>query len=164
MEYTLDTPVKAQAKQICAIWEAGWHEAHANIVPASLRELRTARSFFDRVIANLAYTRIASDGTEVLGFCMVKENELYQMYVSRWARGTGIALALIKDAEERIRVAGHNTAWLACAIGNEQAGRFYEKSGWTNTGPRIVELDTSEGVFPLEVSRFEKLLDDSGVG
>ncbi len=163
MKYTLGFPIKAQAKQICAIWEAGWHEAHANIVPASLRELRTASSFFDRTIANLASTRIASDGAEVLGFCMVKENELYQMYVSRGARGAGIAQALIEDAEERIRLAGHNVAWLACAIGNDRAGRFYEKSGWTNTGPRIVEFNTSEGTFPLEVSRFEKILENNNV-
>ena len=164
MDYTLETPNKAQAKQICAIWEAGWHEAHANIVPASLRELRTYSSFFNRTVANLANTRIATDGAEVLGFCMVKENELYQMYVSRLARGTGIAQALIADAEERIRLAGHKTAWLACAMGNERAGRFYEKSGWNNTGPRIVDLDTSNGTFPLEVSRFEKVLDSSKVG
>ena len=164
MDYTLDTPIKAQARQICGIWEAGWHEAHANIVPASLRELRTLSSFFGRTVANLANTRIASEGAEVLGFCMVKENELYQMYVSRRARGAGIAQALIADAEERIRLAGHNIAWLACATGNDRAGRFYEKSGRTNTGPRVVYLDTSEGTFPLEVSRFEKLLDNSNVG
>lgn len=158
MDFSLEFASEEQAKQICAIWEAGWHEAHANIVPAGLRELRTASNFFDRTIANLANTRIASDGTKVLGFCMVKENELYQMYVWRSARGTGVAQALINDAEERIRLAGHNTAWLACAIGNDRAGRFYEKSGWNNTGPRTVNLSTSDGAFPLEVSRFEKLL------
>jgi len=158
MDYTLEFPTEGQARQICAIWESGWHEAHAEIVPTRLRELRTAKSFFDRTIENLSSTRIASDGSNVLGFCMVKENELYQMYVSPLARGSGVAQALIEDAENRINAAGHNTAWLACALGNERAGRFYEKSGWTNAGRQVVDLDTSEGAFSMEVWRFEKQL------
>ena len=87
---------------------------------------------------------------------MVTEDELYQMYVSRDARGTGIAQALITDAENRIRGAGQPSAWLACAVGNERAGRFYEKSGWINSGQTIVELDTSSEAFPLEVWKFVK--------
>ena len=78
MDFKLEFPVAEQSKQICAIWEAGWHEAHDDILPASLRELRTTSSFSDRTIENLANTRIARDGTEVLGFSMVKKNELYQ--------------------------------------------------------------------------------------
>ncbi len=158
MAYTLKLPTASQAKQVCEIWNSGWHEAHAEIVPSNLRKLRTAKSFFDRTLENLSRTRIASDGSRVLGFCMVKNDELYQMFVSRPARGSGVARALIEDAENRISAAGHNTAWLACAIGNERAGRFYEKSGWVNAGRQVVELDTSEGVFPLEVWRFEKQL------
>jgi hypothetical protein len=47
---------------------------------------------------------------------------------------------------------------LACAIGNEQAARFYEKCGWHRAGTMINNLDTTEGVFPLEVWRYEKRL------
>ena len=159
MEYMLGFPNKDQADQISAIWDAGWHDGHAGIVPARLCELRTARSFLDRSIANLPNTRIAYVGTEVLGFSMVKDDELYQLYVSQKARGVGIAKALIEDVEQTIRLAGHKTAWLACAIGNTRAERFYQKSGWTNTGSQVLDLETSEGTFPLESSRFEKVLD-----
>jgi ribosomal protein S18 acetylase RimI-like enzyme len=156
MDYSLGFPIEAHTDQISKIWESGWHEAHAEIVPTGLRELRTAKSFFDRTTENLSNTRIVSDGSKVLGFCMVKENELYQMYVSRIARGSGAAQALIEDAESRIIAAGHSMAWLACAMGNERAAHFYEKFGWNNTGREVVHLDTSEGVFPMEVWRFEK--------
>ena len=87
---------------------------------------------------------------------MVKNDELYQMYVSQVARGSGVAKALIGDAEVRVAGNGYDLAWLACAIGNHRASRFYEKSGWINRGQRVVNLDTSEGDFPLDVLRFEK--------
>lgn len=156
MHYSLETPTEGHVEQICAIWGSGWHEAHADIVPHRLCELRTEDSFRERALENLACTRIAVDGANVLGFCMVKDDELYQMYVSPVARGSGVAKALIGDAEVRIAAHGHKLAWLACAVGNLRAGRFYEKSGWVNLGRRVVNLDTSEGDFPLDVWRFEK--------
>jgi len=51
-------------------------------------------------------------------------------------------------------------AWLACAIGNERAARFYEKCGWRRVGKMINPLDTPDGVLPLEVWRYEKRLGD----
>ncbi len=156
MSDALTTPDETQIDQICSIWDSGWHEAHAGIVPPALTKLRTTKSFFDRTREHLGNTRIATAGRKVIGFCMVKDDELYQMYLSRDARGTGVAQALIRDAENRIFTAGHNTAWLACAVGNERASRFYERAGWFNTGQQPVHLDTSEGTFSLDVWRFEK--------
>ena len=127
-------------------------------MPPTLAELRTTQSFLERTLENVGGTAMAIEGKTVLGFCMVKEDELYQMYVSRGARGSGVAQALIRDAENRMRADGHASAWLACAVGNERAGRFYEKSGWVNSGRAVVELDTPSGPFPLEVWRFEKEL------
>ncbi|WP_299749172.1 GNAT family N-acetyltransferase [uncultured Tateyamaria sp.] len=163
MHYTLERPTEGHAEQICAVWASGWHEAHADIVPRRLCELRTENSFRERALENLACTRIAVDGSNLLGFCMVKDDELYQMYVSQVARGSGVAQALIGDAEVRVAANGYDLAWLACAVGNHRAGRFYEKSGWINAGQRRVDLDTSEGAFPLDVWRFEKHVGAGGV-
>jgi RimJ/RimL family protein N-acetyltransferase len=55
-------------------------------------------------------------------------------------------------------VQGVETAWLACAIGNERAARFYEKCGWRRTGNMINYAETANGAFPLEVWRYEKVL------
>jgi RimJ/RimL family protein N-acetyltransferase len=76
--------------------------------------------------------------------------------VSATARGTGAAAALIGDAEARIRESGAETAWLACAIGNERAARFYEKCGWRRVGNMISQLRTPDGEIPCEVWRYEK--------
>ena len=140
------------------LWESGWHDAHAEIVPADLTAQRTSESFVERLRNRIERTRVGVDNGEVLGLCMTQDDELYQMYVAPAARGTGLAQALILDAETRLKAAGHQTAWLACAVGNARAARFYEKSGWRNVGTRTVNLETTQGEFPLEVWRYEKRL------
>jgi GNAT superfamily N-acetyltransferase len=77
---------------------------------------------------------------------------------SSFDRGSGIAAALIADAEARLSEAGVATAWLACAIGNDRAARFYEKRGWRRVGIMLNQLETPNGIFSLEVWRYEKSL------
>jgi GNAT superfamily N-acetyltransferase len=94
----------------------------------------------------------------------VRENELYQLFVSAPSRGSGVAAALMADAETRLVERGITTAWLACAIGNDRAARFYEKCGWRPVGNMINHAETSNGTFPLEVWRYEKPLRPSAPG
>ena len=93
-----------------------------------------------------------------IGFYVLKGDELYQFYVSSSARGSGIAAVLMADAETRLREMGVHTAWLACAIGNDRAARFYEKCGWIRTGAVNDDLEVPGGTFALEVWRYEKSL------
>jgi ribosomal protein S18 acetylase RimI-like enzyme len=144
------------------LWYDGWQDAHANILPAELARLRTRESFEKRLETALADVRAIGPVGEPLGFCMLKGDELYQLYVSAQARGTGVAKMLVADAEARLSKNGVRTAWLACAIGNERAARFYEKCGWRRAGAVVIQLETSNGPFPLEVWRYEKLLAHAG--
>ena len=89
---------------------------------------------------------------------MFKDDELYQFYVSAEARGTGIAALLMRDAESTMCSRGVKNAWLACAIGNERAARFYAKQGWQLIGNKVIEVTIPGGLFPLEVWRYEKQL------
>jgi GNAT superfamily N-acetyltransferase len=155
----------AQTKDIerlARIWYDGWQDAHAAILPAELARLRTFESFGERLGAALSDTRVAELAGEAVGFCIVKGNELYQLFVSAAARGSGVAAALVADAESRLADAGVATAWLACAIGNERAARFYEKCGWRRTGAVTVPVDTTQGPFEIEVWRYEKAVADAG--
>jgi GNAT superfamily N-acetyltransferase len=149
--------------RLAAIWHQGWHEAHARIVPPELTRIRTLDSFAERLRAALSTVRVVGPPGAPQGFHIVREDELYQLFVAAEARGSGVAAALIADAELRLIAGGVETAWLACAIGNERAARFYEKCGWRRAGTMINPLDTPDGVLPLEVWRYEKrLLDLSG--
>jgi GNAT superfamily N-acetyltransferase len=101
---------------------------------------------------------------EPVGFCIVKADELYQLFVSASARGSGVAAALVADAESRLARSGVTTAWLACAIGNDRAARFYEKCGWRRIGTEVIPAETEQGPYALEVWRYEKPLHDAATG
>jgi len=148
----------AEIDRLAHIWYEGWQDAHARILPEELARVRTFESFKDRLRAALDDVRVAEVSGEPVGLCMVKGDELYQLFVSASARGTGVAADLVADAEARLAEAGFETAWLACAIGNERAAKFYEKRGWHRKGTMVIPLETSAGTFRLEVWRYEKPL------
>ena len=149
---------EADVDALAQIWHDGWHDAHARIVPAELARLRTLQSFRDRLHADLGAVRILQTGGSVAGLSMVRGAELYQFYVAESSRGSGAAAVLMADAEAQLAARGVNVAWLACAIGNDRAARFYEKCEWTRSGTIINNADTANGPFPLKVWRYEKSL------
>ena len=143
---------------LASIWYDGWRDAHAAILPEALGRLRTLESLRDRLPAMLPSVRTVGAPGAPLGFSFVRDHELNQLYVSREARGAGVAAALVADAEDRLRSAGAEVAWLACAIGNERAARFYEKCGWHRVGNVIEQVPLPDGTMALEVWRYEKRL------
>lgn len=155
----LRNALAAEVDRLARIWYDGWQDAHAQILPAELRRVRTLESFCERLRAALAHVRVAALSGEAVGFCIVEGDELYQLYVSAAARGTGIATALVADAEARMADAGVDAAWLACAIGNQRAARFYEKCGWHRVGEMANPLPMPEGgMLELRVWRYGKRL------
>ena len=158
MDYVIDDMTPAQSDAVARLWHAGWIDGHADIVPKELCKLRTLESFQTRTQGLVHSTRVAYSKGEVLGFVMIQGDEIYQMYVGPNARGTGVAQALMHDGEEQIKAAGHALAWLSCALGNERAARFYDKSGWVNARIETVALETLGAPFHLDVWRFEKTL------
>lgn len=141
---------------LARLWHDGWQDAHAAILPVELARHRTLASFARRLAGGLPMVRTLGPMGQPLGFAMIQSDEMYQLYAAPAARGTGIAARLLADAETRLADAGVTRAWLACAIGNERAARFYTRQGWTRVGNMINRLDTPDGVFELEVWRYEK--------
>jgi GNAT superfamily N-acetyltransferase len=147
---------ETELNQLARVWFQSWRDAHAAIVPAELTRARTLESFVQRLGDLLLDTRVVGPVGSSAGFCIVKDDELYQLFVAAEARGSGAAAALIVDAERVLADSGVRTAWLACAIGNDRAARFYEKRGWRRSGTIVSQLETEAGVIPLEVWRYEK--------
>lgn len=156
--WTTRVPGPSEVCALAQLWFEGWQDAHAAVLPAALARLRTQQSFADRLPAMLADTRVVGEPGAVLGFCAIRHDELDQLFVAPAGRGKGVAGALVADAERRLAAHGVTTAWLACAIGNHRAARFYEKCGWRLAATVVHRLDTTEGVFDLEVWRYEKQL------
>jgi GNAT superfamily N-acetyltransferase len=147
---------EADLDELAKLWYDGWQDGHAEVVPAELKRLRTLQSFRERLSDTLSSVRVAGGVGEPAGFHIVKDDELYQLYVAASARGSGVASDLIADAEAQLLRSGVTVTWLSCAIGNNRAARFYEKCGWHRTGTMINYLETSEGIFELETWRYEK--------
>lgn len=148
----------SELNALARLWRQGWRDAHLTLVPEALVALRTLDSFTERMAAALPRVRALGPVGAPLGFHLIKDDELYQFYLAGEARGTGAAAALMADAEARLLEAGITTPWLACAIGNARAARFYEKVGWTLARVETVPTETSAGWFPLEVWGYEKRL------
>ena len=133
-------PEQSDIGALTLIWYDGWQDAHARIMPAELTRLRTRESFKERLEARLADVRVVGPVSAPLGFCMLKGDELYQLYVTPQAT----------EAKDRLSKNGVKTAWLACAIGNDRAAQFYEKCGWRRVGAVVIEVETSEGPLSLK--------------
>jgi ribosomal protein S18 acetylase RimI-like enzyme len=147
----------AEVDALATVWHDAWRDAHAEILP-QLVQYRTRQSFRERLVAGLSNLRVVGPAGQPVGFCMIKADELDQLFVSAEARGSGVAARLLADGESRLAGRGVKTAWLACAIGNDRAARFYEKHGWRRAGNMISPLDTPDGLLRLEVWRYEKAL------
>jgi len=111
-----------------------------------------------RITEALSRVRVIGPSNGPHGICFCNGSELHQLFVASRFHGTGVAAALLKDAEERLCEANVETAWLACAIGNERAAAFYRKHGWNYLGVRLNVLQLTDRTFPLTIWRFEKRL------
>ncbi len=69
--------VKSEIDALANLWYDGWQDAHAAILPAELKRLRTRESFAERLEKLLSNVRVVGPVGEPLGFCINKDDELY---------------------------------------------------------------------------------------
>ncbi|OWY63000.1 GNAT family N-acetyltransferase [cyanobacterium TDX16] len=153
------------ADTVAAIWAEGWRDGHLGHVHEELVVVRTDESFLARTrqrIAGTDDTMVAELGGDVVGFVMVDDDEVEQVYVAAAARGSGVAAALLDEAERRVRAAGHQAAWLAVVAGNARARRFYARCGWWDAGAFDYEAAGPDGPIVVPSHRYEKRLDGYG--
>jgi GNAT superfamily N-acetyltransferase len=153
---------EADQETISTIWHQGWCEAHLGRVPAELVAHRDRHALRQRVPAMLGATTVATLGSAVVGFVMLHGDEVEQLYVDPSARGTGAAAALLAHGEALVAERS-DRAWLAVVEGNTRARRFYERNGWSDTGPFDNPAWTPGGAtVSVPVRRYEKHLGPPG--
>ena len=146
------------APEVAEIWWLGWQDGHLGFVPQALVDVRTEESFRARAAERVGDTTVATVDGAVAGFVMVVGDEVEQVYVSRSQRGTGVAAALMDEAERQIGANGHTTAWLAVVAGNARARAFYERAGWSDDGPFDYAAAAEDGSIAVPCRRYTKLL------
>ena len=144
------------APAIARIWYFGWRDGHLGHVADELVALRTWESFDQRAAARVADTVVATVDGAVAGFIMVVGDEVEQVYVAGEHRGTGLAAALLTEAERLVAANGHDRAWLAVAPGNARARRFYERRGWIDEGLFDYPAATADGPMAVPCRRYVK--------
>ncbi len=158
MSYSPRKPSQSELPALAQLWYDGWQTAHAAHVPASLTAIRTMDSFEKRLAADMDAIRVIGDEGSPLGLCMLKGNEIYQIYVAPEAKGTGAAKIIMEDGLDHIRSAGHEVATLDVIPENARAIAFYEKVGWKRGEVRTVMLDTLDEPYPLPCLMMTKSL------
>ena len=145
----------ADIDTIAAIWHAGWRDGHVGHVPDALLEHRRYEDFLRRVPPRIPESVVAVLDGRVAGFVTVREDEVEQVYLSAESRGRGIADILLRHAETMV-ASRYEIAWLAVAVGNARARRFYEKCGWIDAAPLDYRAEISGGTIPVPCRRYEK--------
>jgi ribosomal protein S18 acetylase RimI-like enzyme len=148
----------ADIPALSAIWYQGWTEAHRAHVPQALIRLRTPESFRIRLTRMLAQVITLGPVGAPLGFCAIKGDEIYQMYVAPAARGSDVAVRLLSAGESRLRDRGIKIARLDVIADNPRAIAFYTRCGWGNGKLQPVHLDTLGAPFTLTCLVLSKTL------
>jgi ribosomal protein S18 acetylase RimI-like enzyme len=156
--FTIRPAREQDAEAIAQVWRSGWLDAHLEHVPQTLVDVRTEESFVTRAAQRIPGTTVASDDGAVVGFVMVVDDEVEQVYVAAAARGTGVADALIREAESQVLAGGHEKAWLAVVAGNARARAFYERAGWSDEGGFDYEAAVEGGTIAVPCRRYTKLV------
>jgi putative acetyltransferase len=147
----------ADMAAVADLWHEGWHDGHAGHVPDGLTAARTLAAFHERTPPRVADTSVAvGDDGALLGFVMVVDDEVEQVFVAPAGRGTGLAAELLAEAERRVAAGGHASAWLAVVVGNARARRFYERQGWSDTGDLPYEVTAGGKTFVSPCRRYVK--------
>ncbi|WP_394831855.1 GNAT family N-acetyltransferase [Pendulispora rubella] len=153
---TLRPAIPSDSEAVAVIWYQGWRDGHLGNIPDALVAVRTEASFYERAAQRIGDTVVAVVEGEVVGFVMVVDDEVEQVYLAGHRRGSGIAGILLDEAERLVAANGHERAWLAVSPGNGRARAFYERQGWHDEGHFVYMAGGAGEPIPVPCQRYVK--------
>lgn len=87
----------------------------------------------------VAWTIVACDGDDVVGYAAVTACHLENLYVDPAAQGRRVGATLLAAVEERLRP-GFERVTLRCLHANPDARRFYERHGYAAVETQTITL------------------------
>ena len=79
---TVRFAVASELDRLARVWYDAWRDAHAMIVPPELVQRRTLASFRMRLEVALPSVRVVGPPGAPVGFCIVRRDELDQLFVA----------------------------------------------------------------------------------
>jgi GNAT superfamily N-acetyltransferase len=129
---TLREASRPDAEAVAEIWRLGWRDGHLGLVPRELVEARTEDSFRARASERIDEMTVAVVDGAIAGFVLVVDDEVEQVYVAASHRGTGVAPALLSEAERQVRANGHSRpGWRSSPAMHEPVPSTNERDGGT---------------------------------
>jgi GNAT superfamily N-acetyltransferase len=129
----------ADARAIAEIEARAWRWAYSDFIdPENMRDpvARLAR-WRERIAAGAV--RVFDQDATIAGYAAIDGDKLVALYVDPPAQGAGVGSALLEDAVQRLRAAGHARAWLYVYAANAHGRAFYERHGWAAVGGPVGE-------------------------
>jgi GNAT superfamily N-acetyltransferase len=121
----------ADAPAIAAAQARAWRHAYADIVePERMPTAQQQAPRFAEYIRAGGEVLVFDQNGRVAGFAALSGGELQAIYVDPPAQGAGVGSALLRAAEDALRAAGHEEAFLWTFEANGLARAFYERHGW----------------------------------
>ncbi|HUO45274.1 MAG TPA: GNAT family N-acetyltransferase [Acidimicrobiia bacterium] len=160
MSHKVRSAEVADAKSIAHVHIESWRAAYAEILPKEFLAGMSAERRAERWAQLLAQDDgatvvIETEQGAVAGFATVSSGpdvatgELQAIYLAPEHWGRGLGRALMAEAVEHLRRAGHESAVLWVFADNPRARRFYEAAGWELDD--VVRIEEIGGVQPQQV-------------
>ena len=127
---------EADVGQIAEILVEDWKRAYRGIMDSAFLDAMSAEQRYPIELQRYQKYTVAADGQIILGYAwneMIEEEtadcEIVALYVRYDRRKSGIGRMLFQNAMNSFRAAGKKTMIVWCLKENQEARKFYERTG-----------------------------------
>ncbi len=140
MNYSIETILPTEYKEVVAVWEASVRATHDFLKEEDIAYFKPL--IFNQYLDAVMLRCIKNTDNKIIGFSGVAEQNLEMLFIHPAYRGKGVGKALLKNAIENQKINKVDVNEQ-----NEQAVGFYLHSGFVTY--KRSELDTTGKPYPI---------------